>query len=254
VPKKQPKRAELAAQTFPVVGIGASAGGLEAFTALLKALPADTGMAFVLIQHMDPKHESFLSSLLARSSKMPVTEVTNGMRMEPNHVFVTPPNADMTIRGGVLRLTRRREAAGRHLPIDDFLCSLAEDRKSGAVGVILSGIASDGTRGLEAIKAEAGITFAQDEVSAERGGSRLRGFCSASGQDCRGTDSHGEASLSGRPSAFGARTAIQQERRQLPQDLSPAEGGRGRGLRAIQARDHQPAHRPPDGPSEGPRS
>ena len=87
MPKKQPKRAELPAVVFPVVGIGASAGGLEAFTALLKALPADTGMAFVLIQHMDPKHESFLSSLLARSSKMPVKEVIDGVRVEPNHDF-----------------------------------------------------------------------------------------------------------------------------------------------------------------------
>jgi two-component system, chemotaxis family, CheB/CheR fusion protein len=159
-----------AGRPIPVVGVGASAGGLEAFTALLKALPNDTGMAFVLVQHMDPAHESVLSTILSRATRMPVSEVSDGVAAQPNHVYVIPSNADMTIQGGILRLAERQEVAGRHLPIDHFFGSLAEDRKSAAIGIILSGTASDGTRGLQAIKAEGGLTFAQDEKSARHPG------------------------------------------------------------------------------------
>ena len=155
-----------ASQPFPVVGAGASAGGLEAFTALLKALPDDTGMAFVLVQHMDPAHESALSQILSRATEMPVGEVTDGIAVKPNHVYVIPSNADIIVRDGFLRLAERQEIAGRHLPIDRFLGSLAEDRKGAAIGIVLSGTGSDGTRGLKAIKAEGGVTFAQDEKSA----------------------------------------------------------------------------------------
>ena len=151
---------------FPVVGVGASAGGLEAFTALLKALPADSGMSFVLIQHMDPTHESMLPKLLSKATPMPVHEVMDGMAIEQNHVYVIPSNAGMTISEGVLRLAARTEGARKNR-IDDFFYSLAEDLKSAAIGVILSGTASDGTRGLETIKAEGGITFAQDEKTAK---------------------------------------------------------------------------------------
>ena len=155
-----------AARGFPVAGIGASAGGLEAFTALLKALPDDTGMAFVLVQHMDPAHESALSTILSRATGMPVDEVTDGTAVQPNHVYVIPSNADLTIKQGILRLARRKDTAGRHLPIDRFFGSLADERQSAAIGIILSGTGSDGTWGLEAIKAEGGLTFAQDEKSA----------------------------------------------------------------------------------------
>jgi two-component system CheB/CheR fusion protein len=147
--------------------VGASAGGLEAFTALLKALPADTGMSFVFIQHMDPTHKSMLPKLLSKATPMPVHEVMDGMAIEQNHVYVIPSNAGMTISGGVLRLAARTEGARKNLRIDDFFYSLAEDLKSAAIGVILSGTASDGTRGLETIKAEGGITFAQDEKTAK---------------------------------------------------------------------------------------
>jgi two-component system CheB/CheR fusion protein len=162
-----------ASRPFPVVGVGASAGGLEAFTALLKALPDDTGMAFVLVQHMDPAHESALSQILSRLTEMPVCEVADGMALQPNHVYVMPSNADVTLRGGVLRLAQRQEVAGRHLPIDRFLSSLAEERKCAAIGIILSGTASDGTQGLRTIKAEGGLTFAQDEKSARYAGMPL---------------------------------------------------------------------------------
>jgi two-component system, chemotaxis family, CheB/CheR fusion protein len=151
----------------PVAGFGASAGGLEAFSELLQYLPNDTGVAFVLIQHLDPKHGSLLTELLGRSTQMPVVESKDGMRTEANHVYVIPPNANMTISNGVLRLEPRGQF---HMPIDYFFRSLAQDEGSKAVGVILSGTASDGTLGLKAIKAEGGITFAQEESTAKYDG------------------------------------------------------------------------------------
>src|SRR5437879_10299962 len=147
--KKRPAhRSELgrAAQvSFPVVGVGASAGGFEAFGEMLNALPADTGMAFVLIQHLDPTHESMLAPLLARKSALPVNQVTDGMAVEPNHVYVIPPNRRMGIDDGLLKLVKRAEAGEKNMPIDYFLQSLAAYRKDGAIGVILSGTATDGT-------------------------------------------------------------------------------------------------------------
>lgn len=162
-------------ENCPVVGIGASAGGLEAFGEFLKAVPTDTGMAFVLVQHLDPHHTSSLAQLLGQRTELPVVEVSDGTMIRPNHVYVIPPNTKMTIAGGVLRLTPRAEGLGRYMPIDTFLCSLAEDRKANAVGVILSGAATDGTLGLKAIKSEGGITFAQDE-SAKFDGDGLQPF------------------------------------------------------------------------------
>lgn len=164
------KQPDFTEQTFPVVGVGTSAGGLDAFTKLLKNLPADTGMAFVLVQHLDPKHVSLLPELLARATAMPVVEISDGTRVAPNHIYVMPPNYSLAMLHGVLHLMPRPDGYGKHLPIDDFLRSLAEDRHSNAIGVILSGTASDGTLGMKAIKAEGGITFAQSEESAEYDG------------------------------------------------------------------------------------
>jgi two-component system CheB/CheR fusion protein len=153
----------VAAKIFPIVGVGASAGGLEAFTQLLKHLPPNTGMAFVLVQHLDPSHESELTKLLARATTMPTREVTDKLRVEPNHVYVIPPNVTMAISRGVLKLEPRPDERKPLHSIDFFLESLAQDRHESAIGVILSGTATDGTLGLEAIKAEGGITFAQDD-------------------------------------------------------------------------------------------
>jgi two-component system CheB/CheR fusion protein len=158
----------------PVVGIGASAGGLEAFTQLLKHLPLDTGLAFVLVQHLDPKHESMLTGILSRETQMPVEEVQDGASVQPNRVYVIPPNASMTISGQVLRLKPREQISGPHMPIDQFLRSLAASCKNKAIGVILSGTGSDGALGLEAIKAEGGIIFAQDAESARFNSMPLR--------------------------------------------------------------------------------
>ena len=151
------------APSFPIVGVGASAGGLDAFTQLLRHLPIDTGMSFVLVQHLDPDHESALPQLLAKATSMPVREVTNDLPVAPDRVYVIPPNTSMVIVRGVLKLQPRTKTPGANLSIDSFFESLAQDRRELAIGVILSGTAMDGTLGLEAIKAEGGITFAQDE-------------------------------------------------------------------------------------------
>src|SRR5260221_836592 len=145
---------------FPVVGIGASAGGLEAFTELLHHLPTNTGMAFIVVQHLSPGHESILPQLLARTTAMPVYEVTNEMRVEPNKVYVIPANASMSIADGTLKLGPHEHLRGKLRAIDFFLDSLARERGSRAIGVILSGTDFDATAGLGAIKAEGGITFA----------------------------------------------------------------------------------------------
>src|SRR5213593_2937960 len=150
-----------------VVGVGASAGGLEAFEQLLRSLPNDTGLAFVLVQHLAPKHESMLSELLAKATRMPVVEVTQGMRVQGNHVYVIPPNADMSISDSVLHLSPLSPDRALRMPIDSFFRSLADTYQSRSIGVILSGTASDGTLGLQAIKAMGGVTFAQDEQSAK---------------------------------------------------------------------------------------
>jgi len=120
-------------------------------------------MGFVLVQHLDPMRESSLTGLLARATSLPVREVTNDLRVQPNHVYVIPPNANLSIANGILKLQRRTETKGAHRSVDFFFESLAQDQHECAIGVILSGTATDGTLGLEAIKAEGGITFAQDE-------------------------------------------------------------------------------------------
>ncbi len=132
---------------------------------MLGALPVDTGMAFVLVQHLAPTHPSLLTEILSRATAMPVMEVHDEPRVEPNHVYVIPPNRDMIIAQGVLQLFPRKQARGQHRPIDLFFRSLAEDQRDRALGVILSGTATDGTLGLEEIKAEGGITFAQDDTA-----------------------------------------------------------------------------------------
>jgi two-component system CheB/CheR fusion protein len=152
--------------SFPIVGVGASAGGLEALSGFLKALPARTGMAVVVIQHLAPEHESALTQLLSKATAMPVLEVSNGLAMQPNHVYVIPPNKSMTLQDGVLKLVPRERASVPHHPIDEFLAALAREQKAAAIGVILSGSGSDGTLGLRAIKSEGGVTFAQDPKTA----------------------------------------------------------------------------------------
>lgn len=151
----------VASPSLLVVGVGASAGGLEAFIELLRHLPTDTGMSFVLVQHLDPTHTSLLPQLLAPTTAMSVCEAVHGARMERNAVYVIPPNHTLSLEGNVLKLQTRTKRESP-LSIDGFFESLAENQGEKSIGVILSGNATDGTLGLEAIKAAGGITFAQD--------------------------------------------------------------------------------------------
>ncbi len=151
-------------QNFPIVGIGASAGGLDAFKRLLKAIPENSGMAYVLVQHLDPSHESILPEILQRVTKIPVIEITDDIPLAPDHIYIIPSNKILTSTDGVLKLSEREKKF--NLSIDVFFTSLAEVHKEFAVGVILSGTGSDGTLGLKAIKDHGGITIAQDSESA----------------------------------------------------------------------------------------
>jgi two-component system, chemotaxis family, CheB/CheR fusion protein len=155
--------------SFPIVGVGASAGGLEAFTQMLSALPPDTGMGFVLVQHLDPDHESALTQILARATSLPVHEITNDEPVLANHVYIIPRDSGLSIAHGVLKLEPRKRTRSPPRPIDSFFEALAQDQGERAVGVVLSGTANDGTLGLEAIKAEGGITFAQDDSAKHDG-------------------------------------------------------------------------------------
>lgn len=160
-----PQRRRAAA--FPIVGVGASSGGLDAFSQLLAALPADTGMAFVLVQRLDRTHPSLLASALSSTTSMPVVEAADGERLEPNRVYVTPPDADVRVVDDTLALAPRRRGERKpELPIDYFLRSLAEAHGSHAIGVVLSGSGSDGTEGLKAVRCEGGLTLTQEPSEA----------------------------------------------------------------------------------------
>jgi chemotaxis methyl-accepting protein methylase/PAS domain-containing protein len=152
---------------FPIVGIGCSAGGLEALEKFLRNVPAGSGMAFVVVQHLDPLHESALPGLLQRFTPMRVVEVEDGMAVAPDCVYVIPPNKDMSLLHGRLRLLEPFAPRGLRLPIDFFLRSLAEELQERAVGVILSGMGSDGVFGLRAIKEKVGLTLVQEPASAQ---------------------------------------------------------------------------------------
>jgi len=165
----EPDTQETGPRRFPIVGVGASAGGLEAFTQFVRALPRDTGMAFVLIQHLDPSHASQLPAILSRDSGLPLREAAKGMPVVPDCIYVMPAGMDVVLSKGILDVVPRTDTPGVHHPIDTFMRSLAEDQGSGAIGVVLSGTASDGTLGLEEIRAAGGITFAQDSTALHEG-------------------------------------------------------------------------------------
>ena len=165
-PDAETSPAEGGDRDFPVVAAGASAGGIEAFRELLSAMPNDTGMAFVLVLHLDPSGESQLREIIAQETEMPVQEAKDGMVIEPNQVYVIPANRTMTLREGQLRLTQD-ERSRLYRTINIFFRSLAKARRDKAIGVVLSGSNDDGSLGLEAIKEAGGITFAQSEASAQ---------------------------------------------------------------------------------------
>ena len=154
---------------FPIVGIGASAGGLAAFEAFFSGMPADTdpGMAFILVQHLAPDHKSILTELVQRYTRMRVFEVADGMTVEPNCAYIIPPAKDMTYQDGTLHLTEPEAPRGQRLPIDSFFRSLARDQRERAIGVVLSGTGSDGALGVRAIKGEGGMVMVQSPSSTE---------------------------------------------------------------------------------------
>jgi two-component system CheB/CheR fusion protein len=152
--------------SFPIVGIGASAGGLESISALLAGIPASTGMTFVLVQHLDPCHVSHLAKILSKRASLPVEEAREG-EIFPDHFYVIAPNTTLTISNDVLHLRSRDPAERPHRPIDTLFLSLADKRRPNVIGVILSGSGSDGARGIQAIKKAGGITFAEEENSAD---------------------------------------------------------------------------------------
>jgi len=164
LPGKQEKKG------FPIVGIGASAGGLEAFEAFFKEMPPDSGMAFVLVAHLDPTHVSILSELLQKQTKMKVCQIKDGMKVQPNAVYVIPPNKDLGILKGTLQLMEPVQPRGANMPIDSFFRSLAQDQGPNAVCIVLSGTGTDGTLGLKAIKGETGMVMVQDVESAKYDG------------------------------------------------------------------------------------
>ena len=153
-------------QSLIIVGIGASAGGQEAYEKFFAHMPGDSGLAFVVVQHLDPTHKSILVELLQRYTPLQVLQIQDGLHVEPNCVYVIPPNRTLAILHGKLHLLEREASRGLHLPIDSFFRSLAQDQGGKAVGIILSGTGSDGSLGLTAIKGEGGVTMVQDPVSA----------------------------------------------------------------------------------------
>src|SRR5262245_37066064 len=155
---------------FLVAGVGASAGGLEAFTELLEALPSRPGLALLMVSHLIPDRESHLPEILGRVCRMPVREVSEGMAVEVNHVYVIPPGTNMALTDGCLTLTPRLPRAMPHMPIDHLFRSLAAIQKGRAIGIVLSGNGSDGAIGLHSIKGAGGVTFAQDEQTARHPG------------------------------------------------------------------------------------
>ena len=155
---------------FSIVGVGASAGGLEAFEEFFRKVPRDSGMAFVLVPHLDPDHASMLTQILQRSTAMPVVEAQDRMAVKPNGVYVIPPNRDMAILHGALQLCVPEQPRGHRMPIDAFLRSLAEDQGDRAVAVLLSGTGTDGTLGLRAILGAGGVSFVQEPTTAKYDG------------------------------------------------------------------------------------
>ncbi len=167
-----PVRARAAADDFPVVGVGASAGGLAAYEAFFSGMPADvdTGMAFVLVQHLAPDHKSILTELVRRYTRMEVFEVEDGMKVRPDCAYIIPPNRDMALLHGTLRLLEPASPRGLRLPIDFFFRSLAQDQHQRAICIVLSGTGSDGTLGVRAVKGEGGMVMVQSPESTEHDG------------------------------------------------------------------------------------
>ena len=244
-----------AASLFPIVGVGASAGGLEAFSDLLHEIDARMGaMALVLIQHLDPTHTSFLREALVKTTTMPVVLAEDGMRVEVGHVYVIPPNTCLGIHGGRLTLSPRPDDPKvKYLPVDIFFRELAVDRGSRAIGIVLSGTASDGTEGLQAIKEANGITFAQQPASAKFGGMPQSAVDAGVVDYCLPIPELARelVRLCQHPYLLAPEAgAADPRRRDAEEDLRPGAGDVARRLQRVQVADLRAAPRPTDGAPE----
>ena len=238
-----------------MVGIGSSAGGLEACQTLLKALPDNLGMAYVFLPHLDPARESAFREILARDTSMPVAEVTDGMPIAPDKVYVIPRNCEMTVSGGALHLVDREKPRSVHMTIDIFLRSLAAEMGRNAIGVVLSGTASDGTMGLTAIKGEGGITFAQDH-SAKYDGMPSSAIASGSVDFVLPPEgiAHELARIADHPYVSEKRSSWYPRWRHPGKadgaDIRPVAPDYPGGLFRVQAAHHRPASSPPHGAAQ----
>ena len=165
-----PKKKAVAGSSLRIVGMGGSAGGLEAFEQFFSHIPADTGAAFVLVPHLDPTHKGIMPEIIQRYTAMKVVQADDGMQIKPNSVYVIPPNADLSIQQGLLLLMKPSAPRGLRMSIDFFFRQLAADRKDQAIGIVLSGMGSDGTQGIRAIKEHSGLIMVQDPVQAKYDG------------------------------------------------------------------------------------
>ena len=155
------------ANNFYVVGIGASAGGLEALETFFQEMPAHSGMAFVVVQHLSPDFKSHMGELISRKTGIPVHEVEDGIQVHPNAIYLLPAKMEMEITGGRLRLTKRNPDRSFSHPIDKFFCSLAKDLRANSIAVVLSGTGSDGSRGIRDVHEAGGLVVSQDQASAK---------------------------------------------------------------------------------------
>lgn len=216
--------------TTRIVGLGASAGGLEPLVQFLGHVPPASGLAYIVVQHLDPTHKTVLTELLQHATAMPVREIRASMRVEPNAVYVIPPNTELTVSNDELRLAEPGEPRGMRLPIDILFCSLARDQASRAIGVVLSGMGSDGTLGLQAIKAQGGLTVAQEPPSAQFD-SMPRSAIAAGAADLVGTPDELPAKIL---HIIGAQLAV---RSAAEYSTEPASGGLSAILELLRARN-----------------
>lgn len=168
--REQNPSASPAPDSFRIIGIGASAGGLQAFEEFFSTMPEESGFAFVLVAHLDPTHVSILPDLIQKKTGMKVAQVVDNVKILPNHIYIIPPNRDLALLHGTLQLFEQKKRRGTNMPIDSFFASLATDLRHQAIGIILSGTGTDGTGGIQAIKKEKGLVIVQDPATAKYDG------------------------------------------------------------------------------------
>ena len=168
--KKKPPKQHDADTGFPIIGIGASAGGLEALELFFSKMPPDTGAAFIIIQHLSPDHKTNMDAILRKHTAMRVTKIDDSMAIEQNHVYVNPPNKQVCVFNHTFQLMEQDAPGRMNLPIDNFFNSIAEDQRERSIGIILSGTGMDGSQGIKSIKARGGMTIAQDKNQSKYSG------------------------------------------------------------------------------------